>query len=159
MADTTSSALKVTLTSDTEISMTRTFDAPRELVFKAHSSCEHMTHWWGPRQYEIAECEIDFRPGGKWRIVHRGQEGDQYTFSGEYREIVSPERITWTFVWEGHVSVETMVLDEKDGKTTITTNSTYDSKEDRDAMMSGDAMEQGAAETYDRLEEYLKELS
>ena len=50
--------------------MTRVFDAPRELVFEAHSSCEHMSHWWGPRKYEVVSCEIDFRPGGAWRIVH-----------------------------------------------------------------------------------------
>ena len=63
--------LTVTTPSDREILMTRVFDAPRDLVFEAHSSCEHMSNWWGPRKYEFASCEIDFRPGGKGRIVHR----------------------------------------------------------------------------------------
>ena len=159
MAETKSSKLKVSLPSDKQIAMSRTFDAPRDLVFKAHTSCEHMKHWWGPRQYEIAECDIDFRPGGKWRIVHRAADGGEYIFYGEYQEIVAPEKITWTFGWEGYVSTETMTLTERDGKTTISTTSEYDSKDARDAMMQGDSMEQGANETYDRLDEYLKTLA
>jgi uncharacterized protein YndB with AHSA1/START domain len=159
MAQQTSSGLKVTLPSDTEIAMTRVFDAPRELVFKAHSSAEHMKHWFGPRQYEIPVCEVDFRAGGKWRMVHRAPDGGEHTFSGEYREIVPPERIAWTFEWEGYVSNEAMTLEENDGKTTLTSRSTYDSKDARDAMMQGDSMEQGTAETYERLDEYLAELA
>ena len=57
-----------------KIVMTRVFDAPRELVFDAHSSCEHVSHWWGPRNHEVVQCEIDFRPGGAWRIAHRGPD-------------------------------------------------------------------------------------
>jgi uncharacterized protein YndB with AHSA1/START domain len=155
------SKLTVSTPSDTEILMTRVFDAPRELVFEAHSSCEHMTNWWGPRRYEFASCDIDFRPGGKWRIVHRGpgDEEDQ-GFRGEFREIVRPERIVWTFEWEGlpgHVSVETLTLEESDGKTTLTARGVYDNQQDRDGMLQS-GMETGAAETYDRLDEYLEKL-
>ena len=153
--------LKVTTPSDREIRMTRVFDAPRDLVFEAHTSCEHMTNWWGPRRYKFASCEIDFRPGGKWRIVHRGSEGEEdQGFHGEFREIVPPERIVWTFEWEGmpgHVSVETLTLEEHDGKTTISATSVHDSQEDRDGMLQS-GMEEGAAETYDRLDEYLETL-
>jgi uncharacterized protein YndB with AHSA1/START domain len=154
------SKLRVTTPSDTEIRMTREFDAPRELVFEAHTSCEHMQNWWGPRKYKIADCEIDFRPGGTWRVVHQAP-GEEHVFSGEYREIVPPEKITWTFEWggaPGHVSVETLTLEEHDGKTRVTAVSVFDSVEDRDGMMAGGAMEEGAAETYDRLDEYLKIL-
>src|SRR5215211_4388690 len=77
--------------------MTRVFDAPREVVFEAHTSCEHMSHWWGPRKYEVVSCDIDFRTGGTWRIVHRGPDGNEVTFYGEYLEIEAPERISWTF--------------------------------------------------------------
>jgi uncharacterized protein YndB with AHSA1/START domain len=155
------SKLTVTTPSDREILMTRVFDAPRDLVFEAHSSCEHMSNWWGPRKYEFASCEIDFRPGGTWRIVHRGpgDEGDQ-GFHGEYREIVPPERIVWTFEWEGlpgHVSVETLTLEEEDGKTTVTATSVYDTVEDRDGMLQS-GMESGASEAFDRLDEYLEVL-
>jgi uncharacterized protein YndB with AHSA1/START domain len=147
----------VTTPTDSEIVMTRVFDAPRDLVFEAHTSCEHMSHWWGPRKYEIASCDVDFRPGGVWRIVHRGPEGDEYVFHGEFREIVRPERITWTFEWEGmpgHVSVQTVVFEERDGKTTLTATAGYDTVEERDANLESGMLE-GAAETYDRLEEYL----
>jgi uncharacterized protein YndB with AHSA1/START domain len=154
---------KLTLTtpSDREIVMTRVFDAPRDLVFEAHTSCEHLSHWWGPRRFEIASCEVDFRPGGKWRIVHRGADGEEeHGFRGEYREIVRPERIVWTFEWEGmpgHISLETLTLEDHDGKTTVTATSLFDSVEDRDGML-GSGMEEGAAETWDRLEQYLQIL-
>jgi uncharacterized protein YndB with AHSA1/START domain len=157
MGGSVSNELKVTTPSDREIVMTRVFDAPRDLVFEAHSSCEHMSNWWGPRKYEFASCEIDFRPGGTWRIVHRGPDGEEYGFHGEFREIVPPERITWTFEFEGfpgQVSVETLTLEEHDGKTTITATSVFDSVEARDAMIDS-GMESGAAESYDRLDEYL----
>jgi uncharacterized protein YndB with AHSA1/START domain len=155
-----SSALKVTTPTEREIVMTRVFDAPRDLVFEAHSSCEHMSNWWGPRAYKFVSCEFDFRPGGTWRIVHGGPDGEEYGFRGEFREIVRPERIVWTFEFEGmpgHVSVETLTLDEHDGKTTLTGTSVFDSVEDRDGMLES-GMESGASESMDRLDEYLEVL-
>lgn len=155
-----SKALDVTTPSDREIVMTRLFDAPRELVFEAQSSCEHMSHWWGPRRFEFAGCEIDFRPGGKWRMVHRDSDGTEYGFRGEFREIVPPERIVWTFEFEGmpgHISVDTLTLEELDGKTKLTARSLFDSIEDRNGMLES-GMEGGARETYDRLDEYLEVL-
>lgn len=159
MGGTGSNQLKVTTPSDREIVMTRDFDAPRELVFEAHTSCEHLSNWWGPRRYEIAGCELDFRPGGAWRILHRA-EGEEHAFYGEYRDIVRPERIVWTFEWggmPGHVSVETLTLEEQDGKTRLTARSVFDTVEDRDGMLATGAAE-GAAETWDRLDEYLEVL-
>ena len=153
--------LTVTTPSDREIMMTREFDAPRELVFEAHSKCEHLTNWWGPRRYSLELCEMDFRPGGKYRFLHRGPDGvEEHGFRGEYREIVSPEKIVWTFEWEGmpgHVSVDTLTLEEQDGKTTLTATSVFDTVEDRDGMLQS-GMEEGAAETWDRLAEYLEVL-
>jgi uncharacterized protein YndB with AHSA1/START domain len=155
-----STELTITTPSDREIVMTREFDFPRDLVFEAHTSCEHMSRWWGPRKYEVVGCEIDFRPSGKWRIVHRGPDGEEYAFRGEYREIVRPERITWTFEFEGFpgaVSVETLTLEEHDGKTTFTATSVYDTVEQRDAMLQS-GMADGATETMERLDEYLRGL-
>ena len=160
MGRTGSKTLSVETPSDLEIVMTRVFDAPRDLVFEAHTSCEHLARWWGPRGYEVSECDIDFRPGGAWRIVHRDPDGEEYAFRGEYREIVRPERIVWTFEFEGmpgNVSVETMTLEEHDGKTTLTAVSVFDSVEARDGMLQS-GMEEGAAETYERLDEYLELL-
>jgi uncharacterized protein YndB with AHSA1/START domain len=152
--------LTVTLPSDLEIQMSRTFDAPRALVFEAFSSAEHIKNWWGGRSASMPVCEMDFRAGGAWRYVTRDPEGREDGFRGEFREIVPPERITWTFEYEGmpgHVTVETMVFSEHEGRTTITTNSVFDSVEDRDGMLQS-GMESGAGESYDRLEEYLATL-
>lgn len=158
--DVKSGELVVTTPSEREIAMTREFDAPQDLVFEAHTSCEHMSRWWRPRKYEVVSCEIDFRVGGKWRIVHRGPDGKDYGFHGEYREIVPPERIVWTFEFEGYpgaVSVETLTLVEADGRTTLKGLSLHDSVEARDGMLNS-GMEEGAKETMDRLDEYLETL-
>jgi uncharacterized protein YndB with AHSA1/START domain len=155
-----SGELTITTPSEREIVMTREFNAPRDLVFEAHTSCEHMSRWWGPRRYEVASCEMDFHEGGKWRIVHRGSEGDEYGFRGEFREIVPPERIVWTFEYEGFpgsISVQTLTLEEHDGKTTLTATSAFDTVQERDGMLQS-GMEEGAAESMDRLEEYLEIL-
>ena len=150
--------LKVTKPSDREIVMTRDFDAPRDLVFEAHTSCEHMSNWWGPREYGFASCEIDFRTGGTWRIVHRGADGAEVTFFGEYLEIVRPERIVWTFGFNDNPGgPETYTFEEHDGKTTVTSSAVFPSKEMRDWVL-GSGMESGAIETYDRLDEYLEVL-
>ena len=144
------------LVGDLEIEMTREFDAPRDLVFLAHSSAEHMKHWWGPRSMEIVLCEVDFRVGGKWRIVQRTPDGTEYGFRGEYREIVPNEKITWTFEFEGmpgSIAIETMTLTEVNGRTILKALSKAPSKEARDGM-AGSGMEGGARETWDRLEEY-----
>lgn len=76
--------LTLTLPSDREIDMTRVFDAPREMVFEAHSKCEHLEKWWGPRKYTLAVCELDFRPGGAYRFVQRGPDGEEHGFRGEF---------------------------------------------------------------------------
>jgi uncharacterized protein YndB with AHSA1/START domain len=154
------SKLTVTTPSDLEIVMTRVLDAPRDLVFEAHTSCEHLSRWWGPRKYEVTSCQIDFREGGAWRIVQRGPDGEEHGFRGEFREIVRPELITWTFEYEpmpGHVSVQTVAFREDDGKTTLTSTVLFDTVEDRDGMLES-GMEGGAAESMDRLDEYLEEL-
>ena len=153
--------LKVSTPSDREIVMEREFDAPRDLVFEAHTSCEHMANWWGPHGYTFGACELDFRPGGKWRIVHRAPDGEEFRFFGEFRDIARPERIVWTFAFEGmsgEPAVETLTLEEHDGVTTLRATSVYDSVEARDAMLQS-GMESGAAESLDRLDDYLEVLA
>jgi len=150
--------LVTTTPSDTEIVMTRAFDAPRELVFEAHTSCEHLSRWWGPREYDVVECDVDFRPGGKWRVVHRGRDGNLITFFGEYLEIVRPEKIVWTFGFDDNPGgPETYTFEEHNGTTTITSSAMFPSKEMRDEVIAS-GMESGAKETYERLDEYLAEL-
>ena len=155
MSKARSGAVTVTTPSDQEIVMSRVFDAPRERVFEAHSKCEYIKRWWG--RGNPLDCEIDFRPGGTWRFVEHAPDGNDYGFHGEYREIVAPERIVQTFEYEGmpgHVAVETLVLTEVDGNTTLTSTTRFDTKEDRDGML-GSGMEEGTNESYNQLDELL----
>jgi uncharacterized protein YndB with AHSA1/START domain len=145
-----------------EILMRRSFDAPRELVFEAHTSCDHISKWWGPRNTSVAVCELEFVEGGSWRVVLRGADGAEAPFKGEFREIKRPERITWTFIYDvppydNDAAVETIVFTEEDGRTVITVTSIYPSIESRDAAAAS-GMAEGASETWDRLEEYAATL-
>jgi uncharacterized protein YndB with AHSA1/START domain len=150
--------LTVTLPSDLEIKMVRVFEAPRALVFEAHAKCEHVKHWWG--RGNPLDCEMDFRPGGSYRFVEHAPDG-QYAFRGKYREIQAPERIVQTFEFEGmpgKVCVETLELTEQDGRTTVTSVTRFDTKEERDGMAAS-GMADGARESYDALAAYLAKLS
>jgi uncharacterized protein YndB with AHSA1/START domain len=152
-----SHALKIELPSDREIVLTRTFDAPRALVFKTMTDPALIPKWWGPHGSTTIVDKMDMRPGGEWRFVHKAANGDT-AFRGVYREIVPPERLVYTFEWEGlpgHVSTETVTFVEEGGKTTVINRALFDSVEDRDGMLRS-GMEKGAAETMDRLAELLR---
>ena len=158
MATTASSTTKVTLPSDLEILITREFDAPRDVVYKAMTDPKLIPQWWGPRRDTIAVDKMEVRPGGKWRFVATQPDGTTYAFRGEYRELIPAEKIVQTFEFEpmsGHISVETATLtDLPGGRTLFTTRSVFTSKEDRDGMIES-GMESGLRETYDRLDEVL----
>jgi uncharacterized protein YndB with AHSA1/START domain len=145
------------------IRMNRTFNAPRDLVFKAHTSCEHVSRWWGPRNTSVHSCSLDFVEGGAWSIVLRDSDGNDAPFKGEFLQIQAPERITWTFIYDvapynESPAVETLDFAEEDGVTTITVTSDYGTVEVRDAVVAS-GMAEGAAETWDRLEEYAASLA
>jgi uncharacterized protein YndB with AHSA1/START domain len=156
-----SHTFEATLPSDREIRMTRLFNAPRQLVFEAMNKPEHIRRWWGilDEHHSVVVCEIDFRPGGKWRFTGRGPQGD-VTFYGEYREIEAPGRIVFTEIFEPYPdapSVVTAVLTEENGKTRLTVTAEYISREVRDMVVST-GMEKGAAISYDRLEDVVTEM-
>ncbi|TMC75206.1 MAG: ATPase [Chloroflexi bacterium] len=151
---------KVTLPSDREILITREFDAPRDVVFKAMIDPALISRWWGPRGHTTRVDKMEVRPGGAWRYISGTSAADETAFRGEYREIKTPERIVQTFEWEpmaGHISVDTATLIERDGRTLLTVRSLFASKEDRDGMVQS-GMEKGLAETHDRFAELLAEL-
>jgi uncharacterized protein YndB with AHSA1/START domain len=153
--------LTVTLPSDREILTTYVFDAPRRLVFETHTQCKHLVHWWGRKDSNLSLCEVDLRPGGAWRFVMRKSGGQEYGFRGVYREVVPPERLVFTFEFEGmpgHVAVETLTFTEEGGKTRLTSTMLFDTVADRDGMLQS-GMEEGAAETMDRLAQYLETLA
>jgi uncharacterized protein YndB with AHSA1/START domain len=155
-----SSGLTLALPSDHEIVLTRTFDAPRALVFKTMTDPSLIPRWWGPHGHTTVVDQMDLRPGGLWRYVVGTPDGRQTAFHGAYREITPPRRLVYTFEWEGlpgHVSTETVTFEEQDGKTTLTNRVRFDSVEDRDGMLRS-GMEEGATETMDRLAALLEEL-
>ena len=161
MTQSNSGTLTLTTPSDREILMTREFDAPRELLFKAYTDPAAIPHWWGPRKYAVTVEAMDVRVGGAWRYISRDADGAEFAFNGVYREIAPPERIVSTFEFEGmpgHISVETMVLEDIEGKTRMTVTSAFDSQADRDGMLQS-GMEQGAGESYARLDAYLLTMS
>jgi uncharacterized protein YndB with AHSA1/START domain len=143
--------------SDREIVITRVLDAPRRLVFEALTNPAHVPHWYGPRGWTLPVCQIDFRPGGAWRYVLRGPQGTDMGMRGVYQEITPPERIVSTESFDDYPgeSLNTVVLTEEHGKTTMTVTVLYPSKEVRDAVLNS-GMQAGASETYDRLAEYLR---
>ncbi len=147
--------LKVTAHSEREIVMTRVFDAPRSLVFEAYTKPELLKRWmFGPDGWSLAVCEIDLKVGGKYRYVWRHADGSEMGMGGVYREIVPPERVVCTELfdedWTGGEALGTIVLTEKDGKTTLTQTMRYASKEARDNVLKS-GMEQGLGASYDRL--------
>jgi uncharacterized protein YndB with AHSA1/START domain len=149
-----------TMLSDREFVMSRVFDAPRDLVFRACTDPALIPQWWGPRRMTTLVDQMDVRPGGAWRFVQTDADGSVYAFRGEYREVVPPERMVQTFEWEGmpgHISVETMTLEELDGKTRMTTHAVYATAEDAQGVVQS-GMEEGARETWERLAELLSHL-
>ena len=152
----------LTMPSDRELVITAVLEAPRRLVFEATTKPEHVKRWWGLRRSTMMVCEIDLRPGGAWRYVVRDTEtGREDGFSGVYREIVPPERLVYTEGWEGmpgHDYLVTATLEEKNGRTTLTSRLQYKSVEDRDGHLHS-GMESGMRETYDRLGEHLATMA
>ena len=138
--------------------MSRIFDAPRELVWEVCTDPELVPKWWGPRYLTTVVDKMDLKVGGVWRYIQKDVEGNEYAFNGVFKEVAAPERLTYTFEYEpvaGHISTETITFEAlPDGKTRITTRTTFDTLEDLEGMLQS-GMEGGAVETWDRLEELL----
>jgi uncharacterized protein YndB with AHSA1/START domain len=148
---------QVALPSERTIVITRSFAAPRAVVFDAWTSAEHVAHWWDPGGAPLARCEIDLRPGGAFRFVAAAGPGAQHPFSGSYREIVRPARLV--FVTPGpspnSESVGTLVFDERDGRTTLTLTIESASQTDRDALLRM-RVDVGTRQTLENLADYLR---
>jgi uncharacterized protein YndB with AHSA1/START domain len=158
-----SESFTLTTPSDREIRLTRLFDAPRDLVFEAMSKPEHITQWWGRigEGYSVPVCEVDLRPGGKWRYVNQTPNGQLATFYGVYREVAPPERVVFTEIFEPFPDAEsvcTVVLTAENGKTRFSLTALYPSRDVRDMVLKS-GMEKGAAISYDRLEDVAMRLA
>jgi uncharacterized protein YndB with AHSA1/START domain len=144
-----------------QIVITREFDAPRELLFRAHVDPELLVQWLGPRSLTMTVDHFDVRDGGTWRFTHRDADGNEYGFRGVFHGTPSPEGIVRTFEFEGapgHVSLETLTFEERGGRTLLRANAVYQSVEDRDAMVES-GMEEGVNDGYARLDELIARLA
>jgi uncharacterized protein YndB with AHSA1/START domain len=151
---------KVTLPSDVEIVITRKFDAPARLIFKAWTTPELVKRWWGFDSSQWLVCEIDLRVGGSWRYVTREEGGYEVGFHGDFREIDAPKRLVNTEVFEGMpdaAALDTITFEEQDGVTTMTINVRHSCKEHRDAHLASD-MEGGLQVSMNRLEDAVQAL-
>jgi uncharacterized protein YndB with AHSA1/START domain len=148
--------LKMTTPSDREIVMTRVFDAPRRLVYDAHTKPDLVRQWLlGPPGWSMPVCEMDVRVGGKYRWVWRhDRDGTTMGMGGVYKEVVAPERLVTTEkfdeAWYPGESLNTLVLVEQGRRTTLTQTMRYESREARDAVLKS-GMEKGVIASYDRL--------
>ena len=158
-----SGTFNITAHGDREIVVTRVFDAPRRLVFDAYTKPELVKKWLlGPDGWSMPVCQIDLRAGGKYRYVWKNDsDGQEMGMGGIYREVVAPERVVVTEVfdeaWYPGEAVDTIALTEQNGKTTLTQTIRYISRETRDAVLRS-PMQTGMAASYDRLERFLPSL-
>ena len=146
-----------------ELFITREFDAPRDLVFKAFIDPKLYVQWLGPRKYTMNLEKFEPRSGGAWRYVFKDKDGSEYGFHGVNHEVLAPERLIDTFEFEGlpekgHVSLETARFEElPGGKTELTIHVVFLSVADRDGMIQS-GMEEGVNESHERLDELLSEM-
>jgi len=160
MAERNSATLTVTTPSDREIVMTRVFDAPRELVWRAFTDPDLVARWWGRGNKLVIE-RMEVERGGHWRYVEHGPDG-VHGFEGRYREVTPPERLVQTFEWDGmpgHVVVNTTTFEDiGDGRTKVVTMALFHTTEERDGMLSS-GMETGLGQSYAALDALLSTMA
>ena len=143
-----------------QVITSRTFDAPRDLVYRAFTEPDLLVQWLGPRQYTMTIERYDLRDGGTYRYIHADDAGNSFAFHGVFHGDPSPDGMVQTFEFEGapgNVSMDTLTLEEHDGKTTVRSNSVFQSVEARDGMVQS-GMAEGMNEGYDRLDELVAKL-
>ena len=144
-----------------QVVMTREFDAPRELVFRAYTDPELLVQWLGPRSLTMQIEHFDVSDGGTWRFIHRDADGNEFGFHGVHHGTPSPDGFVRTFEFEGfpgHVSLETLTLEDRGGRTLMRTNVVYQSVEARDGHLQS-GMETGFNESMERLDELVARMA
>lgn len=154
-------------TKERELIMTRIFDARRKLVFETYSDCKHLMQWWGPREWPLSTCDMDFREGGTWNYCMKGPKDELACGKAVYREIVKPEKIVYKDHFadeEGNVNenmpgmVVTVKFVEQEGKTKLVSHALFDSPDELKSVLDMGVIE-GFSETWDRLEEHLEQVT
>lgn len=144
-----------------QITITREFAAPRDVLFRAHTDPDLLVQWLGPRGLAMAVDQFDVRHGGTWRYIHRDTAGTEYGFHGVFHGTPSLDGIVQTFEFEGapgHISLDTLRFEEDEGRTRLRVASVFQSVEDRDAMIQN-GMEAGLNEGYERLDELIAQMA
>jgi uncharacterized protein YndB with AHSA1/START domain len=157
----TSGSAQVTLPSDEEVLITRVFNAPKELVYKAWTTPELVNRWWNAKRGKVTIAEIDLRVGGRWRYVMIATAGFEVAFHGEFQQLIPAELIVTTEVFEGMPdapALNTITFSETDGQTTLTLLVRHEKKEHRDAHIAS-GMEAGMQDAFDLLEQVAMSLS
>lgn len=147
----------LTKTGDREIRVERVFDAPRERVFRAYTDPELIPQWWGPHGSTTRVDELDLKPGGRWQFAATNPDGSEIVFRGVFREVLEPERVAWTFEWDGmpgHVSVDVVSFEDLGDRTRAVSVSYFHRPEELEGMIES-GMEKGMNETYERLDQLL----
>ena len=144
-------------TSDREIVVTRVFDAPRALVFKAWTDPKHLAHWWGPNGFSITTHEMEFKPGGVWRFVMHGPDGRDYQNEVVYVEIAESERLVYKHVSAPHFQM-TVTFADDGGKTRITAQMLFETAELRDKTIKAVGAVEGLKQTIGRLGDYVTQM-
>ncbi len=154
--------VEITTPSDREVTITRVFNAPRQLVWDAHTKPDLLRRWFGPPSWTLTECRVDLRPGGEWRYVMEKDTGEKMGLGGIFSEILAPARMvtseTFDDPWYEGSATDTSTFTEHDGKTTLAVTVLYDSKEIRDMNISTSGMTDGMELAYVRLDEVLPSL-
>jgi uncharacterized protein YndB with AHSA1/START domain len=153
-------AAKVATPNEREIVITRFFDAPRAPVFAAWTQAEHVAHWWDPTGAPLATCEIDLRPNGAFRWVHRAADGEGHAFAGVYLEIVAPEKLVFAVHMfpSRPAAIATLLFAEEGNRTKLTIAMACETKQDRDALLQM-RVDSGTAQTLENLAAYLPEIA
>jgi uncharacterized protein YndB with AHSA1/START domain len=156
----TAADVQISTPTDREVVVTRTFDAPRALVFDAYTQPELLKRWYDAPGRSLVVCEIDLRVGGAYRFLWRGEGRKDVGMRGVHRAVVRPERLVRTQTWEdwdaGEI-IETVLFTERAGRTTLTSTGLYPSRDVRDAVLKA-GLENGARATYGRLADALRIL-
>jgi uncharacterized protein YndB with AHSA1/START domain len=153
--------IAVTTPTDREIVITRIFDAPRAVVFEAWTKAAHVAHWWDPSGVPLAVCEIDLRPNGAFRWIHRAPDGREgHSFTGIYREIAPPEKLVFTVRMfpSSPDPVGTLVFTKDGKKTKLTMTIECATKKDRDALLQM-RVDAGTTQTLENLARYLQKIA
>ncbi len=143
-----------------QILITREFDGPKDLVFRAYTEPELLVQWLGPRDLTLTVVHLEVRDGGKWRYVQSDTEGNEHGFHGVFHGAPSPDGIVQTFEYEGvpgHVKLDTVTFEERHARTLVRTVSSFQSLEDRDGMIAS-GMERGIVDSGERLDSLLATL-